>query len=358
MRNWRKCVKKLRDAQAKDANTLAYISGLTPYVTELVLAAKEVAARCKVKDGRWMTPDKCEVSSASKPDTYYVVDLTKTSPVDRGRLCSKNCNNHRDDVCPHVLCAMAAQGQGQECCVRDFVSPWSTLRGWAKQLGVPETPPTVPGGDFALFQLPTHDAVMNAMDGESVRGDALPADESVTGQKGRMKGGREAMEKKAKKLRAEVAAGKQTGVTTTPLDAVVPKKDRRPTAAKAARKCAECSKSQGKEILLTHCGGPRKNHVNLHNPRVNPKEVKAVEVAVEGARVIEPEPRAPPPVAPPAAAVQPRGAAPPQVRSGIGRTKGIPGRFGFPRSGQLPGSDDDAPVAAGHAGAQASDAPT
>ena len=102
---------------------------------------------------------------------------------------------------------------------------------------------------------------------------------------GRMKGTVEEVLKKKEKLAEEVRKGKVTGVSTTPLDAVM---DRRRGEGKGGRggerRCAKCSEEQGVLVLQKTCGGDKFTKGN--GPHTKQEYIRATsgDAAVERAK--------------------------------------------------------------------------
>ena len=115
--------------------------------------------------------------------------------------------------------------------------------------------------DEAVFRLPKQEAVLRRMrDDATLDRRAVVGDKSQKRSAGRVKGTVEERLKKTAQLKAEVAAGKKTGIDTT---ANIPAQSTRGLGRGnpgRPRRCLECTAAQGKDVWLKECGGVRQGH--------------------------------------------------------------------------------------------------
>lgn len=137
---------------------------------------------------------------------------------------------------------------------------WQLQSGWAKQLGIHLEGD--PGSDVAAFRLPTQEAVLRRMR-EDVTLDrkAVVGDRSQKRSHGRAKGTVEERLKKTEQLRAQVAAGKKTGIDTTANLAAPSVKGLGRGNPGRPRRCSVCTAAKGMDVWLKECGGVRQQHM-------------------------------------------------------------------------------------------------
>lgn len=191
---------------------------------------------------------------------WYKVNLQQ--PVSPEGICSHGCMENRCGLCPHVAAAVMnwndlhLDTSEEPLVFKDFLPRWQWLATWAEQLGVPVVRVSEED-DLRYFPLPNLADVAERMQKDTTLDrTCVMATAAVIGkgQIGRMKGSVEEMGKRKKRLAAEVASGATTGVTTTPLDAPLPKKPRQTV-------CKWCTGTSTIPVLTSTCGGGKKKHM-------------------------------------------------------------------------------------------------
>lgn len=173
-------------------------------------ALKEVK-KCNIRI--WHSQYKCEVSSKSRSNVYYNINVEPGAKT--ADLCSNGCCVNRVGLCTHVLCALESHPSLK---YSDYLPEWQTLRGWASQLGVPLQPsPDGHVADWKLYELPTKMSPLAHLGDPNIRTDVLAADFSAKMTVGRRKGTVEQNVEKKRRLEQETAAGASTGINTTPI---------------------------------------------------------------------------------------------------------------------------------------------
>ena len=172
----------------------------------------------------------------------------------------------------------------------NYVPTWQTLTGWATQLTV--NVEDLAGSKWehaasAAFPLPTHSRVMYlmAMNKHTFKPGTLAADHSVKLVIGRIKGTVEEVMKKKEKLTAEVRKGKVTGVSTSPLDATMERRQGSGRGGRGGeRRCTRCSESKGVIVLQKICGGEKWSKGNGPHTKAEYMQTLAGDAVVGKAR--------------------------------------------------------------------------